>query len=287
MRWPAPIWILLLLLTASFSLATLLQAHAPVGNQPTDSGGVLKVLLGDSRRLFADQFFEKADVYFHSGYYPSIFDERQAPKDSEHLTSKEGSAEAEAHEQRMNFLGPPKDWIERFGRHFLITEHTHLEGGNEREILPWLRVAAELDPHRVDTYTVASFWLREALGKVKEAEQFLREGLRNNPTSYELWFELGLLYNENLHDPARARNAWELALRYWREQEPKKTEPDRIGFEKIVLNLGRLEERSGNIKPAIGYLKMALETSPNPSALRQQITELERKAASGSDRNSP
>src|SRR5437588_9986821 len=105
------------------------------------------------------------------------------------MTAREGSTEAEEHERKMNFLGAPRDWVERFGRHFMITEHTHLQGGNEREILPWLRVSAELDPHRIDTYTVASYWLRSSLGKVDEAEQFLREGLRQNPGSYELWYE--------------------------------------------------------------------------------------------------
>ena len=30
--------------------------------------------LGDSRRLFAISFYTKADAYFHSGYYPTIFD---------------------------------------------------------------------------------------------------------------------------------------------------------------------------------------------------------------------
>jgi tetratricopeptide (TPR) repeat protein len=276
---PAPIWILLLLLTASFTLAILLEGRAPGQTQQTDSGGVLKVLLGDSRRMFADQFFEEADVSFHSGYYPSIFSERQAPSGSVHMTSKEGSPEEEAHEQRMNFLGQPRDWIERFGRNFFITEHTHLEGGEIREILPWLRISAELDPHRIDTYTVSSYWLRNSLGKVAEAEQFLREGLRNNPGSYELWYELGLLYRENLKDPVRSRNAWELALRYWQQQEPSKAEPDKIGFEKIVVHLGSLEEQAGNLDQAIQYFKMALKTSPNPEVVREQIAELERKAA--------
>ena len=64
----------------------------------------------------------------------------------------------------MNFLGPPRDWIERFGRHFIITEHTHLQGAKEREILPWLRISAELDPQKIETYTVAAYWLRD-LGK--------------------------------------------------------------------------------------------------------------------------
>ena len=36
--------------------------------------------MGDSRRLFANQFFVEADVYFHSGYYPTIFDTPEAER---------------------------------------------------------------------------------------------------------------------------------------------------------------------------------------------------------------
>jgi tetratricopeptide (TPR) repeat protein len=284
-RW-SPVWVLLLLLSASFSLATLLQPRVEAWAPQADSGGILKLALGDSRRLLADQFMEKADVSFHSGYYPSIFDERKIPKDTGHMTSKEGSPEAEAHEQRMSFLGPPRDWIERFGRQFTITEHSHLENGDQREILPWLRLSAELDPHRVDTYTVAAFWLRSSLGKVTEAEQFLREGLRNNPTSYELWYELGLLYSENRHDVNRARNAWELSLRYWRKEEPAKREPDLIGLHKIVIHLADLEEHAGNFERAVEYFKMALTTSPGPEIVRKHIEELEKKLGSAARSNS-
>src|SRR5437667_4857091 len=65
------------------------------------------------------------------------------------------------------------------------------ESSDVREILPWLRLSAELDPNSVRTYTVAAYWLRERMGKVAEAEQFLREGLRANPGSYAILFELG------------------------------------------------------------------------------------------------
>ena len=191
-----------------------MQQRASGWSKRAQSDNVLKVLFGDGRRLFANHFFIQADVSFHSGYYPSIFDQAHAPKDTRHLTAKEGEPAAEEHEKQMNFLGPPRDWIERFGRHFMITEHTHLQGNNEREILPWLKLSAELDPQKIETYTVAAYWLRD-LGKVKEAEDFLREGLRNNPDSYEILFELGRLYYENNHDPARARNVWELGLRKW------------------------------------------------------------------------
>lgn len=257
-------------------MATLLQPRTAVWSSRGDSGSVLKVLLGDGRRLFADHFFEKADIYFHSGYYPSIFDRNQAPKDARHMTAQEGSSAEEEHEKAMNFLGAPRDWIERFGRHFLITQHTHLSGGTEREILPWLKLSAELDPNRIDTYTVAAYWLRD-VGKVAEAEQFLREGLRANPGSYEILFELGRLYRENYHDPRRARNVWELALRRWQEQEPGKKEPDWLALSDISVNLARLEESEGNLKQAISYLELARKASPQPKPLEQQIEEIKRK----------
>lgn len=270
--------LLLFLAAVCFSLATVVEPRSREWNQREDSGGVLKVLLGDSRRLFADQFFAKADESFHGGYYPTFFEQAHAPKNSRHMTAQEGSPEEETHEKQMAFLGPPKDWIEGFGRHFRITQHTHLEGGKEREILPWLKVSAELDPHRIDTYTVASFWLRRELGRVREAENFLREGLRNNPKSYEILFELGCLYKENDHDAVRARNVWEAALRRWRETQAGQKEPDLFVLDKIAVNLARLEEEAGHWDQAIRYLEMAAEASPNPQALRQQIAELKQKA---------
>jgi len=270
------ILLLLLLACGAFSLATFLQPRATSWSKRADADSTLKVLLGDGRRLFADAFFEKADVYFHSGYYPSIFDRRPPPKDTRHLTAEEGSPADDAHDKAMNFLGPPKDWVERFGRHFRITQHTHLAGGNEREILPWLRLSAELDPQRVDTYTVAAYWLRNQ-GKADEAERFLREGLRANPGSYEILFELGCLYSENYHDIDRARNVWELALRKWQEQQSTQKEPDLFSLSNISIHLASLEESSGHLDRAIIYLEYAKKASPHPDALQKQIDELKEK----------
>ena len=221
----------------------------------------------------------QADVSFHSGYYPSIFDQARAPKDTRHLTAKEGEPEAEEHEKQMNFLGPPRDWIERFGRHFIITEHTHLEGNNEREILPWLKLSAELDPQKIETYTVAAYWLRD-LGKVKEAEEFLREGLRNNPDSYEILFELGRLYHEN--KPRSGPRPQRLGISpppvdraSGRPKEPR-PQPARANR---PVNLSRLEENQGNLARAIDLLELGKKTSPHPEALQQQIDDLKRKLA--------
>ena len=273
-----PYLILLVLLAACFSLATALQERVSSWSKRGDSDNVLNVLFGDGRRLFANQFFVQADVSFHSGYYPSIFDQARAPKDTSHLTAKEGEPAAEEHEKQMNFLGPPRDWIERFGRHFIVTEHTHLEGSHETEILPWLKLAAELDPQKIETYTVAAYWLRD-LGKNKEAERFLREGFLNNPDSYDILFELGRLYYESNHDAPRARKIWELALRRWSEQEAAGKHPDLLKLSEIAVHLAHLEENESNLVRAIQLLELAQKGSPQPKALQKQIDELKQKLA--------
>ena len=274
---------LLLLATLVFTTATVLQSRTLHWAGRAQSDSVLKILLGDSRRMFANHFYVKADVSFHSGYYPSIFDQARQSEEQENAVAHEGEHgehnEHEGHEetQKGGFLGEPTDWIDRFGRHFRITEHTHLEGGNIREIMPWLKISAELDPHRVETYTVASFWLRTQLGKFDEAEEFLRDGIRANPDSYEILYELGRLYHENRHDPVRAGNVWLLALRRWHEREDHQNEPDYGAFEAITVHLAKLQEEQGNFREAIKWLELAAEHSLYPEPLRQQIEELKRK----------
>ena len=135
-----------------------------------------------------------------------------------------------------------------------------------------------MDPQKIETYTVAAYWLRD-LGKVKEAERFLREGLLNNPDSYDILFELGRLYYENNHDPARARKIWDLALRRWGEQQSAGKKPDILKLGQIAVFLARLEEKEGNLSRAFNCLELSQKASPNPEALQRQIDELKQKLA--------
>jgi len=278
----SPYLLLVLVLAVGFTLATDLEPRAAQWSQRSKSDNVFSMLFGDGRRLFANQFFTMADVYFHSGYYPSVFDQREAgPK--EIVATSHGHKDSDEDEKKEDFLGKPKDWIDRFGRHFRITEHTHLENNNEREILPWLRLAAEMDPQMIETYTVGSYFLREHLNQPKEAEAFLREGLRNNPDSYEILFELGRLYNENYHDTERARNVWQLALNKWYDRyknDPTGAKDNKLGFEEITVNLARLEENAGNYEAAIRWFQATQKVSPVPDAIQQQIDAIKAKMAS-------
>lgn len=304
---------LLLLGVATFSVGAWLQPQVARTGGRHDSDSLMEVVFGEGRRMFANHFAVKADVYLHSGFYPSIFDQaaamakaeeekRTAPEqhegcsccsakcehdhehahDHSHAAEKAGEADhahADDHDHEhhdgdgceKDFLGQPRDWIEAFGRHFLITEHSHLANGDEREILPWLRIAAELDPQRIETYTVGAYWLADRLNKSEEAERFLRMGLKANPQSYELLTELGKIYRTK--DPVRAHNVWQLALRRWDDVEAKKEEPDKVGRHAILLRLAELEEAQGRYSEAVRWFEQAKPYSPQPAALDERIRQ--------------
>jgi tetratricopeptide (TPR) repeat protein len=284
MKQVSPYWLLVLLATMCFTLATLFVPRAANWNGNLGSENALKLLLGDGRKLFANEFFVMGDVYFHSGYYPSMFDRHDDQPDvavpAHGLKDEDSTSD--------DFLGPPKDWIDALGRNFKPNKHTHLsEGGplgnmkasSVEEILPWLKFGADMNPQMIENYTVAAYWLRTSLNKPHEAEAFLREGLHNNPDSYELLFNLGQIYNENYHDPVRARNIWEAALRRWQAQSDADKKNNKIGLDEIAMNLGRLEEGAGNWNQAINYFEMAMQVSPNPDAIQKRIDELKTKMA--------
>lgn len=272
----SPLSWLLLLLALAFALASCLVTPAEKWSKRAKSNNVFGMLLGDGRKLFANHFFTMADVYFHSGYYPSIFD-KGSDEQKEIISASHGKKEDEEDEKKEDFLGRPKDWIDAFGRHFKITQHTHLEQHNEREILPWLRLAADLDPNKIETYTVGAFFLREHLNRPDQAEAFLREGLRNNPNSIEILFELGRVYRENYHDLDRARNVWQMGLNKFFALTPDQQKDNQLLFEELAVNLGRLEEAAGNYGQAINWLQAAQKVSPAPGALQEQIDAIQKK----------
>ena len=113
-----------LLVMLAFSLATKLEPwfQGWAGNRAT-SANLLQVALGDSRRLFAKHFFVKADAYFHNGYYPTIYDNKE---DYTKVHIAEDMHEEAEEEKAANFLGKPRDWIDAFSRNFYPTRHTHL-----------------------------------------------------------------------------------------------------------------------------------------------------------------
>jgi tetratricopeptide (TPR) repeat protein len=300
-----------LLLTLGLGLVTWLEPwYQSWSGSRTGSANLLSVALGDSRRLFAKHFYVKADAYFHSGYYPSIFDQRPN-EDKLHMAANAGSGN---HHEDLPAREKPNDWIDRFGRHFYPSTHTHLgqrksnrpaesdghvhgpeckheheshDGHDEantaareqRELLPWLKLAATLDPDRPETYVTAAYWLRSHLGKVAEAEQYIREGLQHIPGEPELLFELGRIYRENHKDMNRARRIWQAALTQFRKTRGTEEATDVLLYAQILIHLTKLEEEAGDYPKAIEYLKDLLVVSPNKASIQKWIDGLSGKTA--------
>ena len=254
------------------------------------------MLLGDSSRIFANSAFVEADAYYHSGYYPTIYDNKSAFQ-TPHIAEDTGAVASHNQGEETSFMGPPRDWIDAFGRHFIPNRHTHLDEGGPtddlskshevEEILPWLKLSAELDPEDIRTYVVTAFWLSR-LKQVGAAEQVLREGLRNNPDNAQLLFELGRIYFENYHNPSQARNIWEAALRSWTRQQPGVPQSERLKntvenfdsrflFEQIQTSLAQLEQESGNPDAAIMRWEQAKLATPDPNSVQRHIDELRQK----------
>jgi len=254
-------------------------------------GDIFNIVLGDSRRMFANHFYTKADEYYHSGYYPAIFDNNEAFKTA-HMAADTGAVNSKNHGDEETFMGASRDWIESFGRHFFPARHTHLdEGGpaddlsgsdNLREILPWLKLSANLDPDNPQTYTVTAFWLRDRMHKTAEADAFLHEGLRNNPDSYDILFELGRLYDESYHDTDRARNVWELAVRKWMALDSEAQKENKLIFEQIATHLAKLEMDAGNLPRALDWFHAAQKVSMTPGSIQEQIDIIQKKIAAQS-----
>ncbi len=274
----------------AFCLITTLEPwfQSWSGNR-AQSDNVIQVALGDSRRMFARHFFAKADAYFHSGYYPSIYDAKEG-FDEKAIAGIESSHDEQC---EGNYLGKPKDWLDAFSRHFFPSRHVHLgeEGeadhhhhdhdgdrevsaGLEREILPWLRLSAEMDPQRIETYTVAAFWLWTRLGRMNEAEQFLREGLQANPGNSEILFALGSIYYNGRKDASRGRNVLELALGRWREQEGRKPEPNLLLLGQILNQLAKLEREQNNYPRAIEHYRLLRQVTPSKQGVQEWIDYL-------------
>jgi tetratricopeptide (TPR) repeat protein len=282
------------------------------GNRAADFSP-LRYAIGDGQKIFAGHFYRKADVYFHSGMYPSIFDNNESFKTA-HISEDAGATGSKNTGDEHDFLGSDRDIIDRFSRNFFPSQHTHLDqggagghshdahghhhqgesdhhhgtddrvielgdgtSGEVREILPWLKIAQELDPENPLTYSVSAYWLRSRMNKLREAELLLREGLKHLPNHPVLLFELGRIYFENKKDIARARNTWSHAARSWHKQESVKAEPDHFIQQQIQAHLAKLEEVEGNTQVAIAHWEQVMTHSPNPEQVKTRIVELTKK----------
>ncbi len=138
---------------------------------------------------------------------------------------------------------------------FANTKHkTELD---DKELLPWLRLTAYMDPHLTKAYAVGGHWLAWRLGKASEAIEFLDEGLGYNPGAPDILAELGLVYfdangNFGTRDVEKALEAFNAAIKT--EGEPLRR-IELLTYRSECHNaLGRYEEAIAGLDEKIALM---------------------------------
>ena len=125
----------------------------------------------------------------------------------------------------------------------------------------------------------AAYWLRTSLNKPDEAEQFLREGLRANPDSYEILLELGRVYFYNKKNARVARNIFALAREKWLKQDAAGDKPDPHDYEEILGELLRADRQQQDFNAQLSDLEELIKVSHSKATLESAIRELKAKLA--------
>jgi len=243
------IWMALVLAVlwgAAFALCCRLTSEPLMPGEETDSpamaGSVAVKALGASRVAVGDQLYANADRTFHMGvgvYRRSAF----------------------------------TSWFTRLGLDLVPEGHVHLQAEDVNELVPWLYLATRADPHNVEAYVVAAFWLAGEGNRPDLAEHVLDEARANNPKDYRVYLEKGRLALKS-GILTKAARAFEAAGRLW-ERDPG---PDKIQAKfdraEMLVYRGLLYEEGGDVPRALTCYRDMLALFPGRVGIRKRVAEL-------------
>ena len=208
------------------------------------SNDIFYKIFGEFKNYLSDMSYIQADVYYHSGIH--VFGKCEKCAEEEQHIKEEMKHEHEDIHVHKN--GQPKDRsrpsaniLLDIGKATVITEHKHLSGNEEIETLPWFYYAVKLNPHNETAYSVGGFWLVSKLKKVEKGINFLKEGLANNPDSWEICATLGQIYLLKKKDHRNAITYLEKA-----KELGEKQNIDRFGKRRIYVLLAEAYKKYGD-----------------------------------------
>jgi len=228
------------LCVVAVTTGTVMLSHAPTDGSGTETSSTY--ILGPARSLLSAGLYERADMYFHKGV---------------------------PHHKDEAFHGFFHKWKEAI----VPVEHAHAEGGEIEEIMPWLRLATKSDPHNIEIYMVASYWLNGECQRPDLAREAIVEAIEKNPDRYELQYEMGRLHlaaNELMLAKESLENALTLIIR------PNQQDPEQAAIDhpSILMAMSYLHEALGNQEDAIEATKQSSSLRPTPHA-SERLQKLE------------
>ncbi|MFH1904888.1 MAG: hypothetical protein ABIK53_05145 [bacterium] len=241
------------LLLIAILLQIPLQTHhyAVISSVSAIPGGeIVSKILGGVFTGSADLLWLKADEYLHKGVrehgHCHILEEAGIIGGHTQHKHEHNHKEIEhRHKLKYNRLDKLFAKLE-YNLKPNITEHLHSK--REDELMPWFKLATIFNPHHVRAYAVGGYWLAFRLGKLDEAIKFMAEGIKNNPDSYQISEEMGIVYFSKLKDYKKAQYYFEKALK----SQAKMDEYDKAG---ILRFLAFSHKFQGHTQKAIDCYK--------------------------------
>jgi hypothetical protein len=186
---------MIILFLVSPLLWTRLEPNEYTGGRSRDTHmqterntSAIATMLGEFRTGLSDVLYIKTERYLDSGiaYQPHFEDAALAA--DKHATEGDGDDSSHAGTPTL-ISSPDKDYrgiigaLQREVKPWADPSmgHKHSDG---RELLPWFKLMTVSDSHYIRGYTVGGYWL--SLHDQSEAVQFLRDGLKSNPSSFQL-----------------------------------------------------------------------------------------------------
>jgi tetratricopeptide (TPR) repeat protein len=163
--------------------------------------------------------------------------------------------------------------FQRWGEAMHPSEHEHLANRDIGEMMPWLGLALKADPHNVENYAIAAYWLAEALQRPDLAMEVLLDAQRHNPGDYRVYSERArLLFGED-NDGIAAR-LLDIAIGLWRKGWAD-DEDAQLDIVQMLSYRAFLHEMAGERAQALAMFREASQRRPDSVALARRVLDME------------
>lgn len=226
--------------------------------------------LGEFKDTVSDISYIKADVYYHGGVYDLDEDEESHGIIADEMAHEKEPAPLPEKKRLAATVKPSLNILPDIAEATEMTEHKHLSGNEEKEVIPWIYYAVRLNPHNKVAYAVGGFWLAVKLKKVDKAIEFLKEGLSNNADSYEICATLGQIYLLKKKD-------YKSALIYLGKAKKlvDSQETDRFDKRGVYSLLAETYIKSGDKAKAVELYKEELKLFPDSKIVKEKLKKLQ------------
>jgi len=232
------------MLTAVFSASCILTArNVPLQISAHGETSLAAVIMDAGRLTLSAYLYERADLYFHMG------------------------------KGRKVNLAFSEDWFQRMKEALSPAEHVHQSGDRIKEIMPWLWLAAQTDPHNIMHYVVASFWLAHEAGRPELARKLLAEARWQNPFNYTIAMEDALIcLHMGLSGEAAA--LLDAGMAFWPGPANPADEEILNDKSRMLLYRALLHEANGNTEDAVRNLQEIISIFPARKEIESRIAEI-------------